>query len=82
MKVAEGLLAEEVAASTANGYNSAQTRFREYCEETGREALPAVPGGDLPGHGFGERLGGSCADGMRQLAHFHRKKFLGVSSPT
>ena len=80
--MAEGLLAEDVVASAAKGYASPWTRFKEYCEETGREALPAVPGGDLPGHGFGERLGGSCADGMRQLAHFHRKKFLGVSSPT
>ena len=40
--VTKGLLAEEVEDSTAKGYSSAWMRFRKYCVETRRDALPAA----------------------------------------
>ena len=41
LRVAEGLLAKEVADSMVRGYTSTWTRFREYCEKVRREALTA-----------------------------------------
>ena len=83
-RMAEDLLMEEVARSSAKVYSYAWLRFRGYCGEVGKEAVPADVDMLVP------YLAKVCEKGLvacmqtarSKKAHFRRKKFQSFPSST
>ena len=82
-KLAEGLLAGELASSSASCYSLAWVRFWEYCEKVGKEALPAEVDTVLTFLAMFSEKGSVAAakTACSSIAHFHRKKFPENPSP-
>ena len=83
-RMAEDLLAGELAGSSATCYSSAWLRFREYCKGVGKEALPAEVDTVLTFLAMISKKGSVSAakTACSSIAHFHRKQFPERPSPT